>query len=72
MTSGKCRPFCLGLNVLIKTVGSGNDLALNRQQAITWTVFDNFLLCHIVSIKCIKSIFDNTKSKLLVDPYVSK
>ena len=50
MSSGKCRPFCLGLNVLthwgrvthicvskLTIIGSNNGLSPGRRQAIIWT-----------------------------------
>ena len=49
MSSGKCRPSCLGLNVLTypplvlhvsmdwAIIGSGNGLSPIQRQAITWT-----------------------------------
>ena len=45
MSSAKRRQFCLGSNVLEeyrqnRRIGSGNDLAPERRQAITWTNAD--------------------------------
>ena len=38
------------MRVQYDNINYDNALALNRQQAITWTTYDIFLLIHIVSL----------------------
>ena len=45
MSSGKCWPSCLGLNVLrsLVNIGSSNELVPVWLQAITWNSYANLL-----------------------------